>query len=146
MRRGWLRLHDKHTAGIMALLALVHGMPMRLTSSEDPGRGASKKARVQLIGWELSETERKRIDESLDPEVVLEERPLRLILNFAHPTDGNDSGIFELQPQVRIWTRDVEGNAQVRRIGFPLVPEFGGTVHAYCGVTLNASIGDLLPW
>ena len=30
--------------------------------------------------------------------------------------------------------------------GFPLVPDFSGTAHAYCGSTLEAAIGDLLPW
>ena len=31
-------------------------------------------------------------------------------------------------------------------MGFPLVPDFGGTAHAYCGSTLDAAVGDLLPW
>ena len=30
--------------------------------------------------------------------------------------------------------------------GFPVVPDFGGTAHAYCCSTLNACLGDLLPW
>ena len=32
------------------------------------------------------------------------------------------------------------------RYGFPLVPDFGGTAHAYCGSTLSTCLGDLLPW
>ena len=55
-------------------------------------------------------------------------------------------GIYALKPQVRWWTRDAAGNAKVRRVGFLVVPDFCGTAHAYCGSTLSASLGDLLPW
>ena len=34
----------------------------------------------------------------------------------------------------------------VKRFGFPIVPDFGGTAHAYCGTSLEACIGDLLDW
>ena len=37
-------------------------------------------------------------------------------------------------------------NVKIRRSGFPLVPDFGGTAHAYCGSTLDACLGDLLSW
>ncbi len=40
LRRNWLQLHDKLTGGIMGLLSLVRGLPMRLTGTED----ASKKS------------------------------------------------------------------------------------------------------
>ena len=32
------------------------------------------------------------------------------------------------------------------RYGFPLVPDFEGIAHAYCGTTVGACLGDLLPW
>jgi len=51
-----------------------------------------------------------------------------------------------LQPKVCPWARDAGGKAKVNRIGFPLVPEFGGTVHAYCGTELDATQSDLLEW
>ena len=35
---------------------------------------------------------------------------------------------------------------KVRRIGFALAPEFGGTIHGYCGDTLDADLLDLLEW
>ena len=40
------------------------------------------------------------------------------------------------------------GNQQVhiRRYGFPIVPDFGGTAHSYCGDELKTVIGDLLQW
>eukprot|EP00973_Karenia_brevis_P015153 2070999-Karenia_brevis.AAC.1 len=39
----------------------------------------------------------------------------------------------------------MDNNVRVRRYGFPIVPYFGGTAHAYCGTTMEAAIGDLLP-
>ena len=51
-----------------------------------------------------------------------------------------------LKPRVVEWARDATKKAKVKRIGFPLVPEFGGTVHACCGATLDASQSDLLDW
>ena len=39
-------------------------------------------------------------------------------------------------------TRQVE----IKRYGFPIVPDFGGTAHSYCGDSLSACIGDLLEW
>jgi hypothetical protein len=35
LRRNWLQPHDKLTGGIMGLLPLVRGLPMRLTGTED---------------------------------------------------------------------------------------------------------------
>ena len=35
---------------------------------------------------------------------------------------------------------------KVIRFGFPVVPDFGGTAHAYCGTTMDAALGDLLSW
>ena len=34
--------------------------------------------------------------------------------------------LFKLKSRVRIWSRDGADNAKVRRIGFNIVPEFGG--------------------
>ena len=37
-------------------------------------------------------------------------------------------------------------HCKVRRIGFAIAPEFGGTIHGYCGDTLDAALLDLLEW
>ena len=50
LRQSWLQLHDKATAGIMGLLPLVRGLPMRLTNTEDPEQHAYKNARCTLEG------------------------------------------------------------------------------------------------
>ena len=54
--------------------------------------------------------------------------------------------IFTLTIQARRWTLDKAGNVKILRLGFPIVPDFGGTAHAYCGTTLDACLGDLLTW
>ena len=56
------------------------------------------------------------------------------------------SALPRLPPRIRIWSRDNAGYAKVRRIGFALAPEFGGTIHGYCGDTLDAGLLDLLEW
>ena len=47
---------------------------------------------------------------------------------------------------VKTWSLDKDNQVHVRRHGFPIVPDFGGTAHAYCGDTLKAIIGDLMHW
>ena len=54
--------------------------------------------------------------------------------------------MYCMTPKIRMWSRDNTGYAKVRRIGFALAPEFGGTIHGYCGDTLDASLLDLLEW
>ena len=54
--------------------------------------------------------------------------------------------IFELTVQAKPWSLDKDGNVKLTRVGFPIVPDFGGTAHAYCGSTMTAALGDLLPW
>ena len=58
----------------------------------------------------------------------------------------NKKPIYVLKLQVRSWSLDPKGNIKIKRFGFPIVPDFGGTAHAYCGSTLNADLGDLLTW
>ena len=129
------------------MLPLVRDMPIQLTGTEDIAKKAFKNARGKLRGWTLSKTEAERVERLAGPEVVLEERPLTLRIELTHAQvdtkDDAEANILILKPQVRVWTRDKEGQAKVRRIGFPIVPEFGGTVHAYCGENLDASIADL---
>ena len=54
--------------------------------------------------------------------------------------------IYTLSVQMKSWTLDKAGAVKIKRFGFPVVPDFGGTAHAYCGTTLDAALGDLLPW
>jgi len=78
------------------------------------------------------------------------ERPLKLFIEVATASkelpliDG--TRIYTLSIQVRMWSLDDSGNIKIVRYGFPIVPDFGRTAHAYCGTTLNACLGDLLEW
>ena len=54
--------------------------------------------------------------------------------------------MLRLKPEYKIWSRDRALNARVRRKGFEVVPDFGGTAHAYCGENLKIATGDLLEW
>ena len=153
LRRNWLQLHDKATAGVMGLLPLVYGLPMRLTSTEDASQNAYKNARCTLEGWALTTAEEARLRACNDNEVVLVDRPLYLRVKIIKPrtiataADDNDNGpTIYLKPRVKEWSRDAANRAKVKRLGFPIVPEFGGTVHGYCGTSLEAAQSDLLEW
>ncbi|MEC8949150.1 MAG: hypothetical protein VX837_04025, partial [Candidatus Thermoplasmatota archaeon] len=149
----WLELHDRDTSGIPGLLPLVLDLPVCFTDSPNPAAkamGVYKNSRGWLRGWELTDEETSRLQELPDPEVVLRQRPLRLHVEVATATkqmpvlDGK--AIYSLTVQMRQWNLGKAGNVKILRYGFPIVPDFGGTAHAYCGTTLDACLGDLLPW
>ena len=83
-----------------------------------------------------------------DPEIVLKQRPSYLYIEVEGGSkelqllDGKR--VYKLRPQYRMWTVDEAGKLKVQRAGFPIVPDFGGTAHAYCGTSLDVSLGDLL--
>ncbi len=97
--------------------------------SETVEKRVFKNSRAKLVGYSLKEEEQARLEMTEEPEVVLTQRPLGLELEV----DTVDGPVrYTLKPQVRTWCRDEAGQAKVRRVGFPVVPEFGGTAHAYC--------------
>ena len=134
----------------MGLLPLVYDLPMRLTATEDDTLGAFKNARGRLVGWDLDQAETARLAASDAPEMELMKRPRSLHIKLLTATkkllEQNPEGIYVLKPTVCVWTRDAAGQASVKRFGFRVVPELGGTIHGYCGDTLDAMIGDLLEW
>jgi hypothetical protein len=59
----------------------------------------------------------------------------------------NGKRIYTLTMMRKSWYLDgLQPQAEVQRYGFPIVPDFGGTAHAYCGGSLTAAIGDLQEW
>ena len=149
----WLEFHDRFTSGIPGLLPLVLNLPVRFTDSlRRPERemGIFKHTRGILRGWEVDETEEQRLKALLHPEVVFNRRPLRLHIEVPTATSKlvktGGKKLYTLRVQQKQWSLDKGGNVKISRFGFPIVPDFGGTAHAYCGSTLDASLGDLLPW
>ena len=128
-------------------------LPIRFSDSPDKAakaEGVFKHTRGILRGWDLTDEETERLSVLEDPEVVLVDRPLRLYIEVQSGTAlmprSGDRKIYTLTPKHRQWSLDQEGNMKVLRSGFPVVPDFGGTAHAYCGDTLRSCLGDLLPW
>ena len=149
----WLEFHDRKTGDIPGILPLVLDMPIRFTKAINKKAremGVFKHTRGFLRGWELTEAEQARLQAFQDPEVVLKQRPLHLVIEVPTGTkempivDGKK--LFTLTTQVGHWSVDAAGAVKVRRYGFPIVPDFGGTAHAYCGSTMEATLGDPLPW
>lgn len=56
-RTRWLAFHDQKTSGIMGLLPLVKGLPVRLTSALNRGLKLFKNSRCTIEGWTLSNSE-----------------------------------------------------------------------------------------
>ena len=52
-RRHWLGHHDQQTAGIMGLLPLVRGLPVRLTDTVNRGLKLVRHRQCTVVGWTL---------------------------------------------------------------------------------------------
>ena len=143
----WLGWHDQKTAGIMGLFPLMKGLPVRCTQTLHRQFQIFKNTRGVIVDWELDEREASSF-ESGRYERVLSHMPRVIYIRFQHATwtihPQLGHKVFPLRPGPRVWSRDKKGNAKVRRVGFALVPDFGGTAHSYQGATLNAAIVDCL--
>ena len=148
-----MEYHDRFTGGIPGLLPLALNLPVRFTehiNSAAKEMGIFKHTRGILREWEITEEETKRIESLTDWEIVLRQRPTKLYIEVPTgtrlmPTIGGRK-IYTLTCQVKPWSLDKAGAIKLKRFGFPIVPDFGGTAHAYCGSTLDAAIGDCLSW
>jgi len=150
----WLTLADRWTAGIPGFFPAVLDLPVRFTCEPTPGdrlKGVFTNARGWLRGWELKPEEEEIISRLPDAERALRERPVALYIEMTntHPDleliDGRP--IYVLRNAWKPWYKDGDAKqVPIRRCGFPLAPDFGGTAHAFCGFSLDACIGDLLDW
>jgi hypothetical protein len=66
----WLRFSDDKTAGIMGLLPLVKGMPMRCTNTIDRDGLLFKHTRCILRGWELDPVDEELLRQCAEAEYV----------------------------------------------------------------------------
>ena len=53
-RKRWLEFHDQKTGGIMGLLPLIKGLPVRLTDHIDRNLGLYKQTKCKIHGWTLN--------------------------------------------------------------------------------------------
>ena len=75
------------------------------------------------------------MDACNDSEIVLQKMPPCLRIEI---TEGRDAPLlYDLNSEYVIWSRDVAGNAKVKRRGFRLVPDFAHTAHGYYGDTVQ---------
>jgi hypothetical protein len=136
------------------LLPLVQDLPIQFTDTPDKAsreKGVFKNARGWLRGWELDPEEAERIKKMPhEPEIVLKRRPRKLFIEMQSASKDlplvNEKRIYTLLAKPKEWSLDGQGNVKITRYGFSIVPDFGGTAHFYCGTSLDACIGDLLPW
>ena len=78
-----LEYHDRFTGGILGLLPLALNLPVRFTehiNNTAKEMGIFKHTRGIIRGWELTEDEGKRIEESTEWEIVLRRRPIKLYI------------------------------------------------------------------
>ena len=120
----------------MGLLPLVQDLPMRMTETiHVQDTRLYKHMRCTLKGWEVKETELEQIQNTTEPEVVLQRQPQSLLLEFEGP--GETKEVHRLPPKYVTWTRDKAGNAKVRRSDFRIFPDFGGTAPNLWGHALR---------
>ena len=50
-RRRWLEFHDQKTGGIMGLLPLIKGLPVRLTEHVSRNKGLFKNTKCKIHSW-----------------------------------------------------------------------------------------------
>ena len=145
LREKWLLTHDQRTNGIMGVLPLVHDMPLRFTASVCAELKLHKNTAGKLKAVVLDAEQEEMLRNTGDSEIVLTKMPVCLQIEVKVSEDA-DAFIYDLKPEYVVWSRDGRGNAQVKRRGFRIIPDFAGTAHAYCGDTLERCKGDLLEW
>jgi len=60
-RKRWLTRHDQQTSGILGLLPLVKGLPVRLTAAVSKALKLGKHRRGVVVGWTLHPDEASAI-------------------------------------------------------------------------------------
>ena len=133
----------------MGLFPATWNLPLRFMHTLDKKNKVVKHARGRLVGWELHDVDKERVAGSTDAELVLTNMPKKLFVqlttNSLASNDKKESAyVCAVSPKKVTWYRDAACNAPVFRLGFPVVPDFAGTIHSYTGETLPAGIVDCL--
>ncbi len=146
-RERWWKRHDKHTNGIPGLFPLIYDLPVCFTHKVDQARKIYKFTRGKLKGWDLQDIDAATVRASDEPEIVLERLPRRLIVEIAGTGMLQhldlDPQHFAVNPRKVTWSVDAAGTCQLQRTGFPLVVDFGATIHSVTGQEFDFEILDL---
>ena len=133
----------------MGLFPCTWNLPVRFTQTLDKKNKVVKYARGRLVGWELQDVDTERVAGSTDAELVLTRMPRKLFVRLTTTSiaksDKQDAAyVCAVVPKKVVWYRDAACNAPVVRLGFPVVPDFAGTIHSYTGENLPTGIVDCL--
>ena len=139
-RQRWVTYTESKTAGLVGFLPISADLPVRFTDTIDASHGACKHATGAIVGWCLDEPTGDAA------EVVLSKLPRCIFVRIKDATWTLDEslgvGVLPVKPRAAYWAR--APGASVKRTGFPIVPNLGGTAHSYTGSTLSSAIVDLL--
>ena len=85
-----------------------------------------------------------------DAEVIFKQRPIELFIEVSTATKKmpiiHGKPVYTLHVLAKQWSLDSAGKIKIQRCVFPVVLDFGGTAHAYCGSTTEVALSDLLSW
>jgi hypothetical protein len=138
-RRRWLLYSETKTNGIVGILPLSEGLPVRFTDNVAIDLGACKHSCGTVVGWSFDSSV------GTGAEVASTALPRVIYVRVKGATWTLDErlgeGVLPVRPKTAAWERGP--GASVRRTGYQLVPNLGGTAHSFTGSTLDAGIVDL---
>ena len=125
-------------------------MPLRITHGNGyPYKeyGIQNGATCVFKAWDLDEKDLEAPAAHSSRQILLRALPKKLIVEMYRPLNEEYPGLpanhFPLSPVTVYWLLDTEGDIQIARKGFPVVPNFSTTVDGATGKTLETSIRDL---
>ena len=131
-RENWLQRHDQATGGVVGLLPLLQGMPIRITQTLPQLKelGLYKNTRGTLWDWSLHPSDRDANNTPPASDIVLQAMPLALYVKIADATwqqhQSLPPGVAKIMPVTQHWPLETNGKATVSRKGFPLACDFSG--------------------
>ena len=151
-KENWLQRHDQATGGIMGLLPLLPGMPVRVTQTLPELRPLRlfKNSRAKLLNWCLQDADAAAVQATTATEVVLQSMPTCLLIQVKGATwkqlPSLPAGVACIRPVQQHWKVAATGSATVLRRGFPVACDYAGAAHSFMGATLPACTLDLGFW
>lgn len=143
----WLKWHDQKTGGIPGFFPCVLDSPVRFTQTISKAEKVVKYRRGVLKGWCLHDVDVQRVQGLQELELVLLHFPRYLVVDVEGAQvlgrDGSMTNRFLVKPGTSSFYIDEDECNGVRRLVFPLVPDFSATIHCIAGRTLERGIGDL---